>query len=685
MLSEIIKDKKVVIYGLSTETERTLQEWGGRYEVLGLLDGFKSSGEQFGYPILDIKDVVSRKDVIVIVVARPGSCRAIVKRIGDLCRENGIEVFDVRGNDLLSDSKVVYDFSSVKGYTKKDLSEAVRNVKAVSFDLFNTLIVRKISSFEGLLELVGIHLDESGIRIPDFVKKRIGAEKKLSFNRAPKLEEIYSELLKDESNIKTSAKELAEAEFDIDISLIEARRDVVEILNDLVKQKGSVYITSDSYYTKEQILKILNKVGVKPVSDVLVSCEYDTSKTGELFDRLIDVSGERNILHIGDDIVSDIEAAKRHGLKTFMLYASIDLFELAGGLRLKEETNSLSDRIRVGMFIANLFNSPFQFEEESKKICVKEPNDIGFLFCAPMLMDFTKWFEEESKAYGCTNRFLCARDGYLLKKLYDIMYSNQKVSYFYTSRISAIRAGVENAKDIEYVDSMKFSGKCEDNLKTRFGIDAETLNESDVDKDKDGLLKYTKAILESAKVKKENNLKYIENIGVCEGCVAFFDLVAKGTSQLYLQKMIDNPIKGLYFLQLEPEFMKDKNLDIKPFYSEEERETSAVFNNYYILETILTSPEASIEEFDSAGKPVFSEETRSDENIDCIMKIQGGIVEYVKKYMEICPEKARKINKALDEAFLTLIHNLEIRDEGFLSLALDDPFFNRRTGMEDIL
>lgn len=684
MLPEIIKDKKVVIYGLSTETERTLREWGGRYEVLGLLDGFKSSGEQFGYPILDINDVVNRENVIIIVVARPESCKVIAKRIGDLCRKNGIDVFDVRGNNLLLTTKAVYDFTSLDGYTKKDLLEAIKSAKAVSFDLFNTLIVRNITSFEDLLELVDIRLQERGIRIPDFVNKRIGAEKRLSFNRAPKLEEIYEELLEGENCKENTAKELAEAEFNIDLSLIEARRDVVEILNDLAKKKA-VYITSDSYYTKDRIVKILKKVGVKTVSGVFVSCEYDTSKTGNLFNRLIDESGERNILHIGDDVVSDIEAGKRHGIETFMLYGPGDLFELSGGLKVQGETNSISDKIRVGMFIANLFNSPFQFEEESKKICVKEAKDIGFLFCAPMLMDFVRWFEEEAQAYGCTNRFLCARDGYLLKRLYEIMYPNRKVQYFYTSRISAIRAGVESIKDIEYVDSMKFSGKCEDNLKIRFGIDAASLSESDVDRDKEGLLKYLKAILESAKSKKENNLKYIKKIGVGEGSIAFFDLVAKGTSQYYLKKLIDNPIKGLYFLQLEPEFMKNKNLDITPFYTEKERETSAIFRNYYILETILTSPEASIEEFDLNGEPVFSKETRSSENIDCIMKIQDGIVEYVKKYMEICPESERKINKILDETFLALIHNLEIRDEGFLNLVLDDPFFNRKTGMEDIL
>ena len=85
-----------------------------------------------------------------------------------------------------------------------------------------------------------------------------------------------------------------------------------------------------------------------------------------------------------------------------------------------------------------------------------------------MIMDFTKWFEEESKDAGNTNRWLCARDGYLLKRLYEIMFPSQKAEYFYTSRISAIRAGVESIDDIEYaLTSAKISsekGKFEDSF-----------------------------------------------------------------------------------------------------------------------------------------------------------------------------------------------------------------------------
>ena len=678
-------NKKLLIYGLSTETERVLNEWNGKYNVIGLLDGFKTSGQQFGYPILDINDVVKLENIIIIVVARPGSCKAIAKRIGDLCRENNVELFDIRGKDLLADTRVVYDFTAAQGYTRQDLLSAIENAKVVSFDLFDTLAIRNISSFEGVLKLVDARFREKGINIPNFVNKRLKIEKELSFDNAPKLREIYSEVMKDVGEFGFSADELAGIEFEVDKNLIEERRDVVDLLNELVKKNKLIYITSDSYYTKEQISQILERIGVASVTDVLISCEYGTSKTGNLFEELKAVSGEADILHVGDDIVADIESAKRHGINTFQIYSAAELLELVGGLKLSETENSLSDQIKVGMFVANLFNSPFQFEDDEKRIHAEDAKDVGYLFCAPMIMDFTKWFEEESKDAGNTNRWLCARDGYLLKRLYEIMFPSQKAEYFYTSRISAIRAGVESIDDIEYVDGMKFSGECEENLKVRFGISAEVLDTADIDNGQEGLLKYSKAILDNSKRKKENNLKYIEKLDVQYGSISFFDFVAKGTSQMYIQRLTQNPIKGLYFLQLEPEFMKDKNLDIKPFYTEMERDSSAIFDNYYILETLLTSPEASVDEFDEEGNPVFAKETRTDKDIACFMRAQDGIIEYVKKYISICPVSESSINKKLDEIFLTLVHNVEIRDKDFLSLTVEDPFFNRMTDITDVL
>ena len=684
-MNELLSEKKIIIYGISTETERVLSEWNGKYNVVGLLDGFMTEGEQFGYRILDINEVVRMDNIAIIVVARPGSCKVITKRIGALCREHNVPLFDIRGNDLLEEKKVVYDFKAVSGYTKQELLQAIDESEAVSFDLFDTLLVRNVSSLDDLLSIIDIRLRDKNINITDFGNIRTRAEKKLSIGRAPRLDKIYGEVLNSTNELNADAGELSIIEYAVDLDTIEARREMVTLVNEIIEMGKPVYITSDCYYSKTQLQEILKVIGVNKVTDIIVSCEYDTSKTGNLFEKLIAIAGTKNIIHIGDDIVADEESAKRHGIKAFRIYSAIELLELIGGLNLLYNDQSLSDRIRIGMFTANLFNSPFQFEDDCKYINVNSSFDIGYLFVAPMVMDFTRWFEEKTIELGIENRWLCARDGFLLRRLYEVMYPDVRAEYFYTSRISAIRAGMNSHEDIEYVDSMKFTGEVEDNLRTRFGIDIACISGDDIDEDESGLLKYVKPIIQNSIVKRENNKKYINSLNVRDGDISLFDFVAKGTSQLYLQKLVNNHIKGLYFMQLEPQFMKDMNLDIIPFYKEEEREKSAIFENYYILETLLTSPEASVDEFDDNGAPVFTIETRSESDIDCVMKAQNGIIEYTKKYLQLCPASAININKKLDEQFLMLLRHVAINDTDFLRLTVEDPFFNRMTDITDVL
>ena len=65
-----------------------------------------------------------------------------------------------------------------------------------------------------------------------------------------------------------------------------------------------------------------------------------------------------------------------------------------------------------------------------------------------------------------------------------------------------------------------------------------------------------------------------------EGDVAFFDFVAKGTSQMYIQRLVDRHLKGIYFMQLEGEYMQGKELDILPFYNIQETDTSEIYEDY---------------------------------------------------------------------------------------------------------
>ena len=671
---EKYQNHTLALYGLGTETERFLSQYSSQLSITGLLDSFRDSGELYGYPIIPLSDLPSHEVSLIIVIARPGSCKAIAKRVGGFCLDHGIALFDVRGKNLLEPTAVSYDFSSVQGYTIEELYGRINSSNLISFDLFDTLVMRKVKSYTDVFDLVDHRLREGGIFIPDFSKTRIYAEKELSKTAAPRLLDIYELVLKTVGGSFITASELAALEWEIDCSLFTVRDAVREVFNATISAGKTAVITTDSYYSKEQIAQILDKLDISGYDDLFVSCEYGTAKPQRLFDVVKQKYTNSTILHIGDDEYADVEKAEGFGISTFRIYSARDLFDFLGGLGV-EDYQSLSDRIKVGLFLSHVFNSPFRFECGSRGVSVGNSFDIGFLFCAPVITDFTIWLKEKTLSQSYMQILFGARDGYLIGRLFQLVEKDRKAFYFLTSRTAAIRTGIETEEDIEYVDGMKYSGSPVEALKVRYGIEVE--NSGAADK--------SVLILSKARKQRENYKLYIEKLGLEAGNIAFFDFVAKGTTQMYIQRLFKDHMKGFYFLQLEPEFMADKGIDIEPFYSDEEKNTSAIFDNYYILETVLTSPYPQILEMDDNGRPVFAAETRCEDDIEVFKRTQEGVTEYFKDYISITPESVRTVNKELDEKLLELINKVQILDDDFLSIKVEDPFFGRMTDIRDVI
>ncbi len=680
------KKSKIAIYGLGTETERVLTQIDQEFPVIGLLDGYREDGILYGKPIISLKKAIEAGVKLILVVARPGSCKAIAKRISKICKENKIDLIDVRGKNLCDLKKITYNFKAVDGVTREYLADIINKNEVVSIDLFDTVVMRKTLFPTDIFEMIDARLKERGIIIKDFCKKRLDSEKHVSRYTAPTLVEIYSYMRDTYSMNEITPSELAQMEWSTDCDLVIPRQEMCDFMSQVYRQGKDIYIVSDTYYTRNQLSRLLEKCGITFYTDIFASCEYKTGKTGQLFEIVKDKISGKSCVHIGDDSIADVENARKHGIVSCHIYSGMELLESVGYLGLWDSIDGLADRIKAGMFVANLFNSPFQFETTERKISVKKAYDIGYLFFAPIISDFVIWFEEQVKRYRLQNVLFCARDGYLIKKLYDELKGDSSSIYFLTSRTAAIRAGIEDEKDIEYVGEMKFSGATEEQLRERFGITASGEDDhSGMNQGHVSLLDYSHEILEKASACRKNYKLYIDSLDMQEGDAAFFDFVAKGTSQMYLGRLMENHLKGMYFLQLEEEHMGDKGLDIIPFYKKEERDNSAIFENYYILETMLTSPMPSVKEFDEYGEPCYAKETRKDEDITCVLTAQEGIADYFKTFLQICPETERKVNRKIDELFLMLIHGISVLDHNFRNLKVEDPFFNRTTEVEDLI
>ncbi len=327
-----------------------------------------------------------------------------------------------------------------------------------------------------------------------------------------------------------------------------------------------------------------------------------------------------------------------------------------------------------------MFNSPFQFETSEKKLCINSAFDLGYLLIAPVVTDFVVWLAEKLRSEPVSNMWFGARDGYLIKLLYDRLVGENKSVYFLTSRAAAVRAGVENIEDIRHIAEMKFSGTVKEQLKERFGIEI-----SDEESGHGDLTQYSRQILSQALIYKRNYQKYIASLKPGDGDLGFFDFVAKGTTQMYCSRLVSNHLKGFYFLQLEKGFARDRSLDIQAFYDSEKEESRSIFDNYYILETILTSPMPSVTGFDENGEACYGKESRGRRGIECFQRAQAGIKEFFETFLEICPESSRDSSKKADEVFLELIHHVRISEGDFMKLEVEDPFFNRLTEMEALI
>ena len=671
------QEKNIAVYGLGSETERLLDKLGTQYHIAGLLDSFREEGEFYGKPVISLKETVEKKVGLILVAARPGSCKAIARKIEAFCKENRIAVFDIRGNDLYEKKNVVYDFKNVTGITKAEFMRRLENSEVISVDLFDTLIMRRTLFATDVIKLTDEKLKEQGIVIEKFCDRRLESEKYLSQKTAPMLVKIYEYMLEKYDIQNVTAQQLAELEWKLDYELVVPRSEICEAAAKAYEGGKEVYIVSDTYYTKQQLVQLLDKCKITKYTQVLASCEYQTGKTQQLFEVLKERLDGKSCIHIGDDDIADIQSARKYGISACKIYSGPELLEKAGDLGLSKFTKTLSDRIRIGIFVSVLFNSPFQFETQEKKITIRDAYELGVLLFAPMISDFVIWFKKQAEKYDIKNIWFGARDGYLIKKMYDMYVKNRQSIYFLTSRTAAIRSGIQDEEDIRYIEEMRFSGTLKEQMQNRLGIT--------VDKEKSRLTDYKQEILQHAAVCRTGYQKYIAQFPVKNGDIAFFDFVAKGTCQLFMSRIVDAHLKGFYFLRLEEEQMKDRNLDIVSFYESSERDNSVIFDDYYILETMLTSPMPSVAFFDEEGSPVYAEETRSLSDIECFQKAQDGILDYFKIYTKICPNRCLTENKKLDEVLLSLIHKISIEDETFLKLKVEDAFFNRMTEMPSLI
>lgn len=239
-------------------------------------------------------------------------------------------------------------------YSREALIRQIQEHDIISFDIFDTLVMRNVYVNKDVFRILAQRLDDQwGI---DFFTARTQAEVELSRQTYPYIEEIYNHVSNRYPCLKGQEAALIADEIALERELIIPRQDVVAIFN-LAKQMGKmVNIVSDMYFHEDTIRTILEGVGITGYEKLLVSSEYRSSKPQHLFEKYLAELPEGRCLHIGDSEHCDIIPAGKLGIDTFRLKMSTEIYEQAEHAAPPED---LRQRTRVAEYVAQRYNSPF--------------------------------------------------------------------------------------------------------------------------------------------------------------------------------------------------------------------------------------------------------------------------------------------------------------------------------------
>lgn len=245
-------------------------------------------------------------------------------------------------------------------YSRAALIAEIEKHDIISFDIFDTLVMRNVYCNKDVFRLMAQQLDPVwGI---DFFSVRTEAEQVLSRETYPYIEEIYDYISEKCPCLKGKEAELIALEIQVETDLILPRHDVVEVFYLAQKLQKKVYIVSDMYMHHDTLAAILEKNGISGYEKLLVSSEYNSSKPQHLFAHYRKEIPEGTCLHIGDSWACDIVPSGKLGIDSFRLKMSTEIYEY------EENTippADLAERTRVAEYVAEKYNSPF-FAESRK-------------------------------------------------------------------------------------------------------------------------------------------------------------------------------------------------------------------------------------------------------------------------------------------------------------------------------
>lgn len=333
--------------------------------------------------------------------------------------------------------------------TPEELAAKLAAFDAVSFDIFDTLIYRPFARPIDLFHIVGA---ETGLL--NFTELRQYCERKARGKRFEEngthevsLDDIYQYMENYAGGSFAAAKE---KELAAELSLCFANPYMKRVW-DILRARGTrLVVTSDMYLDREFLEKLLRKNGFDGFERVFVSNERYASKyEGGLYETVKNHLQCAKLAHVGDNTHSDIEISRKHGLTPFLCPNP----NTAGNIYRPVEMSRI-----IGSAYGGLVNARLHSGLEKYSMLY----EYGYAYSGIFVLGFCRFIHEISERRGADKVLFLARDGDLLKRVYNRLYPDSPTEYFLWSRLAATKLCFEE-NTADFIRRF-VCHKCGDNL-----------------------------------------------------------------------------------------------------------------------------------------------------------------------------------------------------------------------------
>ncbi len=495
----------------------------------------------------------------------------------------------------------------------EELLGKIKEHEWVSFDLFDTLMFRAVSKPELIFELVEKEYNAENPKwISGFRKQRIKAEasaRKQANYKEITIDKIYS-------NLKYSVEicdKLKNIEKDIEVNTCYPNEIMIEFLEYCSKRGQKIAVTTDMYLDRHTIEGILHHIGVKPDRLFISGEEGKTKLSGELFETVLkelQIAPDQ-ICHIGDNPKTDIQSPLKYGIQAYerlIVENNMDFYE--------DSHKSVAVDILNTFARNHLELSLAEYDGAMAR--------VGYSVLGPLLYEFCEWIHKISQEENAGRIAFVAREGYLIKQVYEAMYPEEGTEYIRLNKNIIRLPSLYKSPTIEkFLDTIPYRAEysCDDLAQLLF-MKTERFRELLLEHGYlDGSVQRSRmteatfkepfeAVLQNEKerLQEQYNLliEYSRQIGAENEKVLLVNNSVNGSAQRSINKLIDNHIIGVQFTASE-KCLQDLDSSVKAWLREigstaYERQ---MFSQYSIvLEHLMFEPAGTAQFLYKAGERV---------------------------------------------------------------------------------